>query len=536
MVERVAVVDDEEGILALLRRVLSAPGREVDIYPSAATALAAMRVSRPDVVVTDLRMPGITGTEFIRSIRSEFGSGVGIIVITAFPTLVSDVDRVENGVGAFLRKPFTDLDLLRATVAEVIESSRRLPGIELPESFRRQLDAADAALRRQRASLSRADAVLDQISDAILIADRAGRLLQVNPAAARLLGLDPEECLGRPLRDLRVDAQLRQAILDPGPAADEGSPVDPRPMAARRVFLERSGRTCDVTTAPLVASDGGSAGVFAVIKDVSAEVRVHELKHQYLTVVAHELRTPLTALTNFASVFERVGFVPKTPRQGEMVDGVRRQVQRLEHQIEKLILLARLERGDFTASREPFELGPAIQLAMATSQADARERGIALTVTPPPDGLLARGDADDFRSALFEVVENAVKFTQNGGRVDVGVETAGDEVVVRVVDSGIGIDPRDQQAIFAPFKQLEDSLTRRHAGAGLGLGLARRMLEAVGGSITVASVPGHGSVFSLHIPREPQPREQQPRDRQAAPTSPEAGFKAVSAATEAVSA
>jgi two-component system cell cycle sensor histidine kinase PleC len=219
-----------------------------------------------------------------------------------------------------------------------------------------------------------------------------------------------------------------------------------------------------------------------------------------------------------------------------MVDGVRRQVQRLEHQIEKLILLARLERGDFTASREPFELGPAIQLAMATSQADARERGIALTVTPPPDGLLARGDADDFRSALFEVVENAVKFTHNGGRVDVGVETAGDEVVVRVVDSGIGIDPRDQQAIFAPFKQLEDSLTRRHAGAGLGLGLARRMLEAVGGSITVASVPGHGSVFSLHIPREPQPREQQPRDRQAAPTSPEAGFKAVSAATEAVSA
>jgi PAS domain S-box-containing protein len=503
MVERVAVVDDEAGILALLRRVLSAPGREVEVFPSAAAALAAMRVNRPDVVVTDLRMPGCTGGDFIRAIRSEFGAGVGIVVISAFPTLVSDVDKVENGVGAFLRKPFTDLDLLRATVSEVIESSRRHAGEQLPETYRRHLDAADAALRRQRANNSRADFVLDQISDAILIADRGGRLLQINRAAARLLGLDPQECLGVPLRDLPVDAQLRQAILDPGPAPDERAPPPgDRRMQARRVLLERSGRTCDVTTAPLVAPGGESAGLFAVVKDVSAEVRVQELKHHYLTVVAHELRTPLTALTNFTSVFEQLGFVPKTPRQAEMVEGMRRQVQRLEHQIEKLILLARLERGDFSPSLQAFDVAAAIQQAMKTTEAEARERGIDLVVAPTPEGLLARGDADDFRSALFEVGENAVKFTPKGGRVEVSAEAVGEEIVVRVADSGIGIDARDQQAIFAPFKQLEDSLTRRHAGAGLGLGLARRMLEAVGGTITVESAPGRGSTFSLHVPRE----------------------------------
>lgn len=502
MVERVAVVDDEAGILALLRRVLSAPGREVEVFPSAAAALAAMRVNRPDVVVTDLRMPGISGGDFIRAIRSEFGTAVGIVVISAFPTLVSDVDKVENGVGAFLRKPFTDLDLLRATVSEVIESSRRRAGDELPEAFRRQLEAADAALRRQRANLSRADAVLDQISDAILIADRGGRLLQVNRAAARLLGLDPQESLGVPIQELRVDAQLRQAILDPGPDAGERVVAFDRRMEPRRVLLERSGRSCDVTTAPLVAADGGSAGLFAVVKDVSAEVRVQELKHHYLTVVAHELRTPLTALSNFTSVFEQVGFKPKTERQAEMLEGMRRQVERLEHQIEKLILLARLERGDFTASQEPFDVAPAIEQAMSTTQAEARERGIELVVATPPEELLARGDADDFRSALFEVGENAVKFTASGGRVEVSAEAVGEEIVVRVADTGIGIDPRDQRAIFDTFKQLENPLTRRHAGTGLGLGLARRMLEAIGGTITVESSPGHGSTFSLHLPRE----------------------------------
>ena len=502
MVERIVIVDDEEGILALLRRVLRAPGREIEVYPTAAIALAAMRRVRPDLVITDLNMPGMTGYDFIHAVREQFGPRIGVVVITAFPTMVSDADAVENGVGAYLRKPFTDLDLLRSTVSEVIEASRRLPDEEMPERYRRHLAAADTAARRQRAGLSRADAVLDRISDAILIADRQGRLLQVNPAAARLFGVDGEECLGRPLRELGVDAQLRKAILDPAPPDD----AEHRKVG-RRVVLEASGRTCDVTTALLVNADGGAAGIFAVIEDVSAEVRVQELKHHYLTVLAHELRTPITSLTNFAAVFEKLGFAPMTARQQQMVTGVRRQVQRLEHQVDKLILLARLERGDFGARSFPFEVGPAVEQALATCQADALERGIAFTIETPAGGapIVASGDADDFRRALFEVGENAVKFTHNGGSVRVTVETDARDVFVRVVDTGIGIEMRDQATIFSTFKQLEDPLTRRHAGAGLGLGLARRMLEAVGGRIDVTSAPARGSTFTLRVPRASRP-------------------------------
>jgi len=500
MVERIVIVDDEEGILALLRRVLRAPGREIEVYPNVATALAAMRRARPDLVITDLNMPGMSGYDFIRAVREEFGPTLGVVVITAFPTMVSDADAVENGVGAYLRKPFTDLDLLRSTVAEVIEASRRLPDAAMSERFRRHLAAADTAARRQRAGLSRADAVLDQISDAILIADRAGRLLQVNPAAARLLGVNGEECLGRPLRELDVDPQLRSAILDLMPDDDAE-----RRTVGLRVFLEASGRTCDVTTGLLVNVDGGAAGIFAVVKDVSAEVRVHELKHHYLTVLAHELRTPITSLTNFAAVFERLGFVPMNSRQQQLVTGVRRQVERLEHQVDKLILLARLERGDFTARSVPFAVGPVIEQGLAACQADAAERGIAFTIAvQEQEGaapIVASGDADDFRRAVYEVGENAVKFTQNGGRVSVTVETDSADVIVRVTDTGIGIDRHDLHAIFAPFKQLEDPLTRRHTGAGLGLGLARRMLEAVGGRIDVTSAPARGSTFSLRVPR-----------------------------------
>jgi PAS domain S-box-containing protein len=493
MIERVVIVDDEEGILSLLRRVLRAPGREVEVFPSPESALEAMRRTRPDVVLTDLHMPGMSGTEFIRAIREEFGARMGIIVVTAFPTLVSDADAVADGIGAYLRKPFTDLDLLRSTVAEVIESTRRAPEADLSQPMRRHLAAADCVRRQQRASLSRADAVLDQISDAIFVADRWGRLLQLNPAAARLLGTSAEECLGRRLSELEVDASLRAAVLEPGGGTEGG-------VCARRVVVESSGRSYDVTTAPLVNAVGARAGVLSVVEDVTAEVRVQELKHHYLTVLAHELRTPLTALQSFSACFELAG-TPLEPRRQELVVLMREQLLRLEHQVDRLILLARLERGDFTAPAEPFAVGPAIADALESCQHLAREKGVACVVGPVEIGLVASGDVDDFRRALHEIGENAVKFTAAGGSVRVSAEARGDEVVVRVADTGIGIDPRDQAAIFTEFRQLEDPLTRSHPGAGLGLSLARRMIEAIGGRVTLQSAPERGSTFTLHLPK-----------------------------------
>jgi PAS domain S-box-containing protein len=495
MIERVVIVDDEEGILALLRRVLRAPGREVEVFPSPQSALEAMRRCRPDVVLTDLHMPGMSGADFIRVIREEFGPRLGIIVVTAFPTLVSDAEAVAEGIGAYLRKPFTDLELLRSTVAEVLDSSRRAPDADLPQTVRRHLAAAGFVLRQQRASLSRADAVLDQINDAIFVTDRWGRLLQLNQAATRLLETSAEKCLGRRFGELEIDPDLRAAVLELGPS-DKG-------VAARRVVVESSGRSYDVTTAPLVNAGGGRAGVLSVVTDVTAEVRVQELKHHYLTVLAHELRTPLTALQSFAACFELIG-PPLEPRRQELVVSMREQLLRLEHQVDRLILLARMERGDFSAPSAPFAVGPAIADALESCQHFAREKGVAFVVGPVDVGLSACGDVDDFRRALHEIGENAVKFTAAGGSVRVSGEARGEEVLVRVADTGIGIDARNLTGIFTEFHPVADPLTRSQGGAGLGLALARRMLEAIGGRISVESEPGKGSTFTLHLPNRPR--------------------------------
>ncbi len=491
MIERVIVVGDEEGTLALLRRVLRAPGREIESFASPEAALAAMRRERPDVVVSDLDNAGGAGGEFLRGLRAEFGERLGLVSIVRSTTFVDDGGGVLGGSGACLRRPFTDVDLVRSTVAEVIEAARRAPDAELPQSLRRRLEAADVARRLQRASLLRAEAVLDQISDAIFVVDRSGRLLQLNEAAASVLETRTEACLGRRLAELTIDACLHEAMLEPSPRTARG-------VKGRRVVVESSGRSYDVTTTPLVNGGGGRTGFLSVVKDVTAEVRVQELKHHYLTVLAHELRTPLTALDNFAAFLNRSEPALDQKRQ-ELVTAMREQLLRLEHQVDRLILLARLERGDFAARCEPFAVAPAIVEALKSCQHVAREKGVAFVVGPVDVGLIAHGDDDDFRRALHEVGDNAVKFTEPGGSVCVSAEARGGEVLVRVCDTGIGIDPRHHASIFTEFRPLEDSLTRLHAGAGLGLSLARRMLRAADGQITLESEAGRGSTFTLRL-------------------------------------
>lgn len=491
MVERVVIVDDEEGILALLRRVLRSAGREVEIFASPLHALPAIRREQPDVVVTDLHMPGMGGPEFIRELRSEFGDRIGIIVITAFPALIADADAVADGVGAYLRKPFTDLELLRSTVSEVIEAARRRAAARGAEEPADRL-AASEARRQHRASRSRADAVLHSISDGIVVFDGCGRVQQLNPPAAALLGCGAEECLGRALRELAIDPGLRDALAAPA-------------AGSRRVALDRGRRVVDVRTVPLVAAGGGDAGAFAVLADVTAEVRVQELKHHYLNVVAHELRTPLTALASFAAVLGRGPPAPE-PRQREVLRAMEGQLLRLERQIDKLLALADLERGD-AAAREPFPLADAVDEALLSCRGAAEEKGVALDADAVEPSWLALGDGDDLRRALAEVVENAIKFTPPGGRVAIGAAREGDTLAVRVRDDGIGVAPDHHETIFLGFRQLEDPLTRAHQGTGLGLCLARRMAEASGGTLTVESAPGAGSTFTLRLPVAPAVEE-----------------------------
>ncbi|MCA8971009.1 MAG: hypothetical protein KDC95_14550, partial [Planctomycetes bacterium] len=188
-------------------------------------------------------------------------------------------------------------------------------------------------------------------------------------------------------------------------------------------------------------------------------------------------------------------------RQQRVTDSIREQTQRLEYEVDKLICLGRIESGDFALDREPLHVDELLSKVTAPFVAIARDRGIEFTITEPPERVLVLADREDLRRAVRALVENAIKFTPDGGEVKIRTTLEDDNVAIYVSDNGPGIDPRLQRRIFEKFFQVEDPLTRQHGGAGLGLHVALAVAKAHGGTIDVASRLGSGATFRIRIPR-----------------------------------
>lgn len=228
--------------------------------------------------------------------------------------------------------------------------------------------------------------------------------------------------------------------------------------------------------------------------------RTADLKRRFLSAVAHELRTPLTVIKTFVTVLERGAHGPVNTDQAEVLEHVQIEADRLAHEIDKLLSLARLESEDFSPDRAAVPVSVVLRPIEKRLRARAREVRVELLIRVDDPGLQVYADPQDISRVLLALTENALKFTAEGGRVVVHVVPEGNDVRFEVLDSGIGIDPRHHARIFEMFSQVENPLNRRYRGAGIGLSYAARIVEAHGARIEVRSLLGDGSSFSFLLP------------------------------------
>jgi PAS domain S-box-containing protein len=338
--------------------------------------------------------------------------------------------------------------------------------------------------------------ILTAASDGIATVTSDGTVSSWNPGMAAVTGVDPDHAVGRPwwtllrLRDVDGDDLLPEA-----PHAVTSALAGERhaePVALQVLRRDGRWRWLRATFSPLVSDTGTVDGTVMVARDVTAEQEVEELKADFIATVSHELRTPLTPLKGFLGTLRQRRGQLSEERLDVIHTSMHSQVQRLERLVDDLLVVADLDRGRIQLGHELVQLRDAAAVAIGDEQDPDVDR---VTVRGDLD-VTAAADANAVVRILRALISNALKHTD--GPVEVELTRIDRRTAVRVVDTGPGIPPWEQDRIFERFHRLGDHLLRTQ-GPGLGLSIARTLAHQIGGSISVESDVGQGATFTLRL-------------------------------------
>jgi PAS domain S-box-containing protein len=348
----------------------------------------------------------------------------------------------------------------------------------------RNRDRAAALLNEQK-ELFRT--TLSSIGDAVITTDTSGAITTVNPVAEQLTGWTAGDARGRTLEE------VFQTVVGP-----EG----------HTVLLAHAGgeHPIDDSAAPIRDAGGDALGAVLVFRDISArrdaERRLREAdqrKDEFLAVLAHELRNPLAPLRH---ALEILHLAHDDPVAVEKVGGImERQLQQMVRLIDDLLDVSRIAGNRLELRREPVDIAAVVHSALETCGPLLSQSQHTLKLTLPPHPLHVDADRGRLAQAFANLVNNAVKYTEPGGRIWLTVERDGNEVVVTVRDSGIGIPEAMLARIFELFVQVDSSLERSQGGLGIGLQLVKRIIESHDGAVVAESAgSGKGSQFTVRLP------------------------------------
>jgi PAS domain S-box-containing protein len=382
-------------------------------------------------------------------------------------------------------------------------------------TYKAALDRAQEQVEHY-ATVASYEAALRSTADGVLVTDRDGRVTLINPAAERLTGWTERDACGQPVTEVfrALDPVTRMR--------DDRAPVSDAGTAREHVLIRRDGIEHPIEHMQARVRDraGEVIGTIKTFRDISHRKAVeaerealldsersartaadvaNRLKDEFLTTLSHELRTPATGILGWVRLLKTGRMDDAQSRQA--LDALDRSARTQAVLLDDLLDMSRIVRGTLRLDLRPTDLRDVLKAVMETVQAAIMSKSIDLRVDMPADIPFVHADADRLRQVLWNLLTNAVKFTENGGSIRVAVVAEAGHVSIDVVDNGRGIDPEALPFVFDRFRQADGSTTRSHGGLGLGLAIVRHLIESHGGTVSAASEGrGRGSRFTISLP------------------------------------
>lgn len=349
-------------------------------------------------------------------------------------------------------------------------------------------------------------AIVDSALDCIVTIDAQGKVVDFNRAAEETFGYRRADAIGRDMAELIVPPHLRaahRAGFERYLATRQGRALDRR--------LELTALRADGVEFPveltIICVCGDARPLFTgFLRDVTDRKRreaelseVNRRKDRFLAMLAHELRNPLAPLRNALELMRLAGGDAETLEQARAV--MERQVAQIVRLVDDLLNISRISLGKFDLRTEPVELAPIVERAVETIRPAIERMGHQLIVRLPPRPVVVLADAARLEQVFANLLNNAAKYNHRGGHVWLTVDECGGNVVVSIKDDGIGIGAEDLPHLFEMFTQVDHALEKAQGGLGIGLTLAKQLVDLHGGGIEARSDgPDKGAEFIVRLP------------------------------------